>query len=63
MQVFAVTYISSGGLIILLTQSAIPISMVITKVMLKTQYKPWHYVGASVVVVGLIGTNRILMFF
>jgi len=53
MQVFAVTYISSGGLIILLMQSAIPISMIITRVMLKTVYKVWHYIGSVIVLIGI----------
>ena len=52
MQVFATNAISNGGLLILLQQSAIPISMVITKYMLKAKYKMWNYVGALIVVVG-----------
>jgi len=54
MQVFAVNYIPSGALIILLTQSAIPISMIITKVMLKAKYVYQHYIGASIVGGGII---------
>jgi len=53
MQVFAVNYITNGGLLVLLQQAAIPISMVITKVMLKAKYKSWNYLGAVVVVIGL----------
>jgi len=54
MQSFAVNYIPSGSLIVLLTQSAIPISMIISRIMLKAKYGIHHYVGAGVVVVGLI---------
>lgn len=54
MQTFAVTKLVSGSLIILLMQSAIPISMLISKFMLKAIYKLNHYVGSSIVVVGLL---------
>jgi drug/metabolite transporter (DMT)-like permease len=57
MQVFAVTYLK-GGLIILVMQSAIPISMVITRVMLKTVYKAWHYIGSLIVVAGIGGERQ-----
>jgi hypothetical protein len=54
MQSFAVNYIPSGALIILLVQAAIPISMVVTKVFLKTKYKVHNYIGAIIVVIGLV---------
>jgi hypothetical protein len=54
MQSFAVNYIPSGSLIVLLYQAAIPISMVISKLILKVKYAIHNYVGASIVVVGLI---------
>lgn len=54
MQSFAVNFIPSGALIILLTQAAIPISMVITKLFLKTKYKIHNYIGAFIVVCGLV---------
>jgi len=54
MQTFAVNYIPSGGLIILLTQSAIPISMVISKFLLRVKYNLQHYLGAAIVIVGLV---------
>jgi len=54
MQSFAVNYIPSGALIILLTQAAIPISMVITKLFKLAQYKIWNYIGAVIVVAGLV---------
>jgi len=53
MQTFAVNYIPSGGLIILLTQSAIPISMIISKFLLKVKYQIQHYTGAIIVIAGL----------
>jgi len=54
MQSFAVNYIPSGSLIVLLYQSAIPISMVISKIILKAKYGIHHYVGAVIVICGLI---------
>jgi hypothetical protein len=54
MQTFATNFINSGALLILLQQSAIPISMIITKYMLKVKYAVWNYVGALIVVIGLI---------
>jgi len=54
MQTFAVNHIPSGGLIILLTQAAIPISMLISKISLKAKYKVEHYIGALVVICGLV---------
>jgi drug/metabolite transporter (DMT)-like permease len=54
MQSFAVNYIPSGSLIILLTQSAIPISMVISRPLVNAKYTIQHYLGATIVVAGLI---------
>jgi len=54
MQTFAVNYIPSGSLIILLTQAAIPISMVISRALLKVKYGIHNYVGALIVVAGLV---------
>jgi drug/metabolite transporter (DMT)-like permease len=54
MQLFAFTYISSGALLVLLLQAAIPVSMLISKIMLKTEYKSYHYVGAVLVIGGLV---------
>jgi hypothetical protein len=68
MQVFAATYLP-GPLIILLVslsifvcscppapqqQSAIPISMVISKYMINAQYNTYQYVGAAIVAVGIV---------
>jgi len=54
MQSFAVNYIASGSLITILYQTAIPISMIISRVMLKAKYGIHNYVGALVVVAGVI---------
>jgi len=52
MQSFAVNSLA-GPLIQLLMQAAIPISMTISKLILKAKYGIHHYVGAAIVVVGL----------
>jgi len=54
LQSFAVNYIPSGPLIILLYQSAIPISMAISKPLMKAKYQLQHYLGAGIVVGGLL---------
>ncbi len=54
MQLFAFTYISSGALLVLLLQAAIPVSMVVSKVLLKTTYQSYHHVGALLVIGGLV---------
>eukprot|EP00283_Hemiselmis_rufescens_P005257 CAMPEP_0173423254 /NCGR_PEP_ID=MMETSP1357-20121228/3633_1 /TAXON_ID=77926 /ORGANISM="Hemiselmis rufescens, Strain PCC563" /LENGTH=224 /DNA_ID=CAMNT_0014386347 /DNA_START=219 /DNA_END=889 /DNA_ORIENTATION=- len=53
MQVFAVTKIASGALLILLSQSAIPISMLISRLLLSTRYSPVQYMGAAIVMSGI----------
>ncbi|CEG42496.1 UAA transporter [Plasmopara halstedii] len=53
LQVFAATYLS-GSLIILLGQAAIPISMLISGLLLKAKYSGYQYVGAVVVTLGLL---------
>eukprot|EP01116_Phalansterium_solitarium_P010168 TRINITY_DN2465_c0_g2_i1.p1 TRINITY_DN2465_c0_g2~~TRINITY_DN2465_c0_g2_i1.p1 ORF type:complete len:442 (-),score=142.55 TRINITY_DN2465_c0_g2_i1:1420-2688(-) len=53
MQTFAVNKLT-GSLVILLVQSAIPISMLISKLMLKAKYKPNNYIGSAIVVAGLV---------
>lgn len=54
MQSFCSTYIISGSLLILLQQSAIPISMLISAICLDAKYMKLQYTGAAVVVAGLI---------
>jgi hypothetical protein len=44
---------SQGGLVVLLLQSAIPSSMVITRIFLKVKYIPSQYFGAFIVIVGI----------
>lgn len=54
MQIFATTYITSGSLIILLTQAAIPISMAISRFSLGAKYTVNQYLGAGAVLCGLV---------
>lgn len=54
MQTFAVNYISNASTIVLVQQSAIPISMVISKIALQASYSFSQYLGASIVLVGII---------
>lgn len=53
MQVFAATYLG-GSLLILLGQAAIPVSMLISRLLLQTRYSAYQYVGAVVVSTGLL---------
>lgn len=54
MQSFSVNYIPNGALIILLTQSSIPISMFVSRILLpdKAKYEKHNYIGALVVIAG-----------
>lgn len=52
MQVFAATYLP-GPLLILLSQAAIPMSMLISKYLLKSEYTPFQYLGATIVACGI----------
>lgn len=52
MQVFAVTYLP-GPLVILLTQAAIPINMILCKLILKAEYNKFQYTGALIVAAGI----------
>lgn len=54
MQTFAVNYISNAGTIVLVQQSAIPISMAISVYTLGAAYTKSQYLGATVVMVGII---------
>ncbi|CAM9570727.1 unnamed protein product, partial [Ectocarpus sp. 12 AP-2014] len=56
MGVFAVNYINNAAMIVLLQQAAIPISMSISKMFLGATYTVSQYVGASVVIAGIIVT-------
>eukprot|EP00605_Chrysophyceae_sp_TOSAG23-4_P001092 GSChrysophyteH1.ASY1.ANO1.1198.1 assembled CDS len=53
MQVFAATYLP-GPLLILLSQAAIPMSMAITRYLLKQKYTIFQYAGALVVGAGIV---------
>eukprot|EP00977_Amphora_coffeiformis_P000672 scaffold145_cov173-Amphora_coffeaeformis.AAC.13 len=52
MQVFASVYLP-GPLIVLLPQAAIPLSLVLTRYMLKERYSWLQYMGAAVVIAGI----------
>lgn len=54
MQTFAVNYISNASMIVLVQQSAIPISMVISRYALQATYSKAQYIGASVVLLGIV---------
>jgi drug/metabolite transporter (DMT)-like permease len=54
MQTFAVNYISNASMIVLVQQSAIPISMVISRYALQATYTKAQYIGASVVLMGIV---------
>ncbi len=52
-QTISVNYIANGTLVFLVTQMAIPISMALSKWLLKTKYKTSQYVGCLIVAAGL----------
>eukprot|EP00591_Stephanopyxis_turris_P009232 CAMPEP_0195511392 /NCGR_PEP_ID=MMETSP0794_2-20130614/3725_1 /TAXON_ID=515487 /ORGANISM="Stephanopyxis turris, Strain CCMP 815" /LENGTH=476 /DNA_ID=CAMNT_0040638977 /DNA_START=67 /DNA_END=1497 /DNA_ORIENTATION=- len=53
LQIFAIVYLS-GPLVILLQQASIPMSMVMSKILLRSTYSRWQYLGAFVVIIGII---------
>jgi uncharacterized membrane protein len=54
MQVFATNYITNSSTIVLVQQSAIPISMLISKLALNAKYTIAQYVGAVIVLLGIV---------
>merc|ERR1740130_18175 len=54
MQIFAVNFITNASILVLLSQSAIPISMMISKLFLKASYSITQYLGALIVCFGII---------
>jgi hypothetical protein len=54
MSTFAVNYISNASTIVLVQQSAIPISMVISRYALNSVYSSAQYLGAAVVLFGIV---------
>lgn len=54
MQVFAVNYIKSSSIVVLVQQSAIPINMGISYSMLNAKYTFAQYTGAAVVLFGIV---------
>lgn len=53
MQIFSTVYLP-GPLIILLTQAAIPVTMIISKYLLGATYTKWQYIGALIVAAGIV---------
>lgn len=53
LQSLGVAFVSQGTLVILLLQSAIPISMVFTRLLTSKRYKPYNYAGALAVIAGI----------
>jgi drug/metabolite transporter (DMT)-like permease len=56
MGIFAVNYIVNAGMIVLLQQAGIPISMIISRLLLGARYSASQYAGATVVIAGIIVT-------
>ena len=54
MAMFSVNFISNASIIVLIQQSAIPISMFISKIALQAQYSISQYAGAAIVIVGIV---------
>lgn len=54
LSVFAVNYITSSSTIVLVQQSAIPISMIVSSITLGSKYTKAQYTGASIVMLGII---------
>lgn len=54
MQTFAVNYISSASTVVLVQQSAIPISMIVSSITLSSKYTLSQYIGATIVMTGII---------
>jgi hypothetical protein len=54
MQTFAVNFISNASTIVLVQQSAIPISMLISKITLQARYTYSQYLGAAIVLLGIV---------
>jgi uncharacterized membrane protein len=53
MAVFAINYITNSSIIVLVQQSAIPISMVISRITLNARYTMNQYIGAGIVLLGI----------
>ena len=54
MQILTINIIQNGTLVVLLSQTAIPISMVGSKLWLGAKYTPAHYIGVIIVMAGLL---------
>ena len=53
LQVFCSIYLP-GPLLVLLPQTAIPLSMIISNRFLKVVYSKWQYIGAAIVILGIL---------
>jgi drug/metabolite transporter (DMT)-like permease len=54
MAIFAVNFIPNASMIVLVQQSAIPISMVISFIWLQARYTKYQYVGAIITLLGIV---------
>lgn len=54
MQTYAVNYITSASTVVLVQQSAIPISMVVSSLTLNSKYTVSQYIGATIVMSGIV---------
>jgi uncharacterized membrane protein len=54
MSMFSCTYITNASIIVLVQQSAIPISMVISSLSLGAQYTTAQITGAIIVIIGIV---------
>jgi uncharacterized membrane protein len=54
LQTFAVNYITSSSTVVLVQQSAIPISMIVSSITMNSKYTMSQYVGAAIVMSGIV---------
>jgi drug/metabolite transporter (DMT)-like permease len=54
LQTYAVNYIASASTVVLVQQSAIPISMIVSSIALNSKYTMAQYIGASIVMSGIV---------
>ena len=54
LQTYAVNYIASASTMVLVQQSAIPISMIVSSLTLNSKYTAAQYIGATIVMTGIV---------
>jgi uncharacterized membrane protein len=54
MQTFSINFISNASMIVLVQQSAIPISMAVSRLFLQARYSTAQYTGAGIVLLGIV---------